>query len=152
LLSPHGRLHLKQTVRLLEQTIEQVGTGNAPRRVAIYKFQKGQSGNPAGRPSRPEARKIFVDVKAAARELTQEAIDTLSAIMKNPKTPAAARVSAASAVLDRGHGRPAQAVAVSVLDWDLDRLNDAQLAQFREILIALGAGMELATLPPPLEE
>ena len=116
-------------------------------------FKKGQSGNPGGRRRRPEARKLYADVKAAARALTQDAIDTLSAIMKDPKAPAAARVSAASAVLDRGHGKPAQAVAVSVLDWDLDKLTDTQLGQFREILVALGAGSERElALPPPLEE
>jgi hypothetical protein len=34
--------------------------------------------------------------------------------MTNPKAPAAARVAAAVAVLDRGWGRPPQAVAVAV--------------------------------------
>jgi hypothetical protein len=117
-------------------------------------FKKGQSGNPGGRRRRPEARKLYADVKAAARELTQDAIDVLAAIMRDPRAPAAARVSAASAVLDRGHGKPAQAVGVSILDWapDLDRLSDQQLQQFREILMTLGVGeqTELA-LPPPLE-
>lgn len=35
-------------------------------------------------------------------------------VMTNPKAPAAARVAAAVAVLDRGWGRPPQAVAVAV--------------------------------------
>jgi hypothetical protein len=32
--------------------------------------------------------------------------------MRDDEQPAASRVSAASAILDRGHGRPAQAVTV----------------------------------------
>jgi hypothetical protein len=74
------------------------------------------SGNPSGRPKRPEtieARRIVADVKAAAQELTQEAIDTLKAVMKDPKAPPSARVSAATAILDRGHGKPHQAAEVT---------------------------------------
>jgi hypothetical protein len=55
-----------------------------------------------------EARQIVVDMKAAARERTQEAIDALAAVMNDPKSPPAARVSAATALLARGHGRPHQ--------------------------------------------
>src|SRR5277367_856311 len=42
-------------------------------------WKKGESGNIAGRPKRPEAieaKKIVADVKAAAREHTQDALDT----------------------------------------------------------------------------
>ena len=38
------------------------------------------------------------------------AIKTLSDIMINPKAPAAARISAACALLDRGYGKPLQTV------------------------------------------
>jgi hypothetical protein len=96
-------------------------------------FKKGQSGNPRGRPQRPEVRKFFVDVRAAAREVTQEAISTLAAIMKDQKAPAAARISAAVALLDRGHGRPFQAVDVK-LDWDPNPLTDEELMTLERIL------------------
>jgi Family of unknown function (DUF5681) len=65
-------------------------------------FQKGRSGNPGGRP------KVVAEVKELAREHTTEAIQTLVSIMANPKSPPAARVSAANALLDRGYGKPPQ--------------------------------------------
>jgi hypothetical protein len=99
-------------------------------------FRPGVSGNPGGRPKRPQTidrRKLFADVKAAARELTQDAIDTLASVMKDPKAPAAARISAAVVLLDRGHGRPFQAVDVKV-DCNLDQLTDEELYTLDRIL------------------
>jgi len=79
-------------------------------------FRAGKSGNPGGRPKRPqtiEARKVIADVKAAAKELTPDALDTLKAAMTAPTAPWAARVSAALAILDRGWGKPGQAVEIA---------------------------------------
>lgn len=69
-------------------------------------FTKGQSGNPGGRP------KEEAHVRDLARAQTVRAVETLVAIMENKRSPAAARVSAAIALLDRGYGRPAQQVNV----------------------------------------
>src|SRR5262245_17195229 len=65
-------------------------------------FQKGQSGNPGGRP------KEIAEVKELARQHMPAAIDALVSIMNNTKAADAARVSAANALLDRGYGKPPQ--------------------------------------------
>lgn len=107
-------------------------------------FRAGVSGNPGGRPKKPAtiaARRIFITVAAAARALTQEAIDTLAAVIRDEKAPPTARISAAVALLDRGHGRPSQAVDINV-GWDLDRLTEDEL-------VALEGIIERATLPQP---
>jgi hypothetical protein len=68
------------------------------------KFQPGQSGNPGGRP------KVIAEVQALAREHTADAIETLATIMLDKKASAAARVSAASVLLDRGYGKALQTI------------------------------------------
>jgi Family of unknown function (DUF5681) len=96
-------------------------------------FKPGQSGNPHGRPKRPEtieARRVVADVKAAARELTPVAMDTLEKAMRDQKAPWAAKIAAAIAVLDRGWGKPQQTVSanVSILDQMTDDEQKALLA------------------------
>lgn len=46
------------------------------------------------------------EIRSLARSHTEAAIRTLAAIMKQKKAPAAARISAACALLDRGWGKP----------------------------------------------
>ena len=67
-------------------------------------FQPGQSGNPGGRP------KEVGEVRALARQYTAKAIKTLAAIMADESARGSERVAAAVALLDRGFGKPAQAV------------------------------------------
>jgi hypothetical protein len=76
---------------------------------------------------------LFRDVADAARERTQDAIDVLAAIMRDPKAPAAARVSAAQALLDRGYGKPAQAIEVDA-GPDLTHVSDEDLKTLERIL------------------
>lgn len=65
-------------------------------------FEKGKSGNPGGRP------KEIHEVKELARAHTKEAIDRLVHWMRS--NDAKASVSASQALLDRGYGKPAQAI------------------------------------------
>jgi hypothetical protein len=52
-------------------------------------------------------------VRELARKYTVEAIETLVEIMRDEQSPPAVRVAAANALLDRGHGRPPQAIETS---------------------------------------
>jgi hypothetical protein len=86
--------------------------------------------------------------QAAARELTQDAIDTLASVMKDPKAPPAARISAAVALLDRGHGRPTQAVDVAVETYDYSQMTNEQLDELGHLMgmIKVPGGQSLAML------
>lgn len=65
-------------------------------------FQKGQSGNPGGRP------KEDAEIKALARAAGPEAIEKLLELLRGDDRRTA--LAAAQALLDRGYGKPAQAI------------------------------------------
>jgi HEAT repeat protein len=87
-------------------------------------FKPGQSGNPNGRP------KVVAEVRDLARQYAPEALSTLADIMRDSKSPPAARVAAASAVLDRGYGKPSQYIETN--PSFVESLTEAQ----RDALIA----------------
>ena len=67
-------------------------------------FEPGKSGNPGGRG------KFLPYIRELAREQSEIAITTLANLCRDETTPPAARVAAASALLDRGYGKPTQYV------------------------------------------
>ena len=87
----------------------------------MAKFEKGKSGNPGGRP------KVVGEIQELARGYTREAIDTLAAIMRSKKAPAAARAAAANSIIDRGYGRPAQTVQATMTRTDASEMTDEEL-------------------------
>ncbi len=91
------------------------------------RWKPGQSGNPGGRP------KAIIEVAAAAREHTTEAIATLASIMRNTDATASARVSAAAILLERAWGKPAQTMTLK-REGEYKDLTDDEL-----IAIAAGA-------------
>lgn len=96
-------------------------------------FKPGQSGNPSGRP------KSDATIKELAKSHTQEAIETLVEIASNKKASANARVSAATALLDRGWGRPHQyvesvSIGLSYTDFLEESAKQAEEESLQSIL------------------
>lgn len=72
------------------------------------KFKSGESGNPGGRPAG------YGEIRDIARQHTDTAINTLVKVMNDSDATPSARVGAATALLDRGWGRPAQTIEATI--------------------------------------
>ena len=69
-------------------------------------FQRGQSGNPGGRPKLPaEMREMF-------RAKAPEAFEVLSRHLQSPDAKVA--IAAATQILDRAYGRPTQSIDANI--------------------------------------
>lgn len=95
------------------------------RKQAVARFQKGVSGNPGGRPKKGAEKGIKFDTRinsalrealktmskadlvALARSHAPEAVQTLLDCLRDPRH----RVAAATALLDRGYGKPQVEIA-----------------------------------------
>ena len=114
-------------------------------------FVKGRSANPGGRPKDPPVPPVYApDLTAAdrrlipnlvveARKYSALAIDTLVELTKN-KYSSSTRHTAATALLDRGYGRPAQSLdlhlSADAITKRLSDMTDAELAALEQRMIA----------------
>jgi hypothetical protein len=114
-------------------------------------FIKGRSGNPAGRPRNPPLlaeyapdpaaadRRIIPNVVVEARKYSALAIDTLVELTKD-HYPGSTRYNAATALLDRGYGRPAQSLdlhlSADAITKRLSDMTDVELAALEARIIA----------------
>ena len=98
-------------------------------------WAKGQSGNPGGRT------RILEAVRDIARESTTLSIETLRAITADTDAPHAARVSAATALLDRAWGKPMQGHAVLAVSApkSVREMSDGELMAMMERKVASAA-------------
>lgn len=79
------------------------------------KKMKSKRKPPPPGPGRPKGsrNKVTIELAEAAQEYTEEALETLIRICRSGKSEAA-RVAAACALLDRGHGKPKQQIQANM--------------------------------------
>ena len=101
-------------------------------RDAAGMFVAGNRANPGGRP------KAVVEVVELARTHTVAAISTLAEVAANHKAPPAARVAAASVLLDRGWGKAPQTVEHTGTVKFEDMTPEQRTGRIAELMAQLG--------------
>jgi hypothetical protein len=100
-------------------------------------FKPGQSGNPGGRP------RAVASLQIEARRHMGMALKVLAEIAKRGEKEAS-RVAAATALLDRGFGRPIQSMEMRIdeglLNKRLSEMSAEELIAFEERLRVMGVG------------
>ena len=121
-------------------------------------FVKGRSGNPSGRAKSPPKfapdtddpdgadRRTVGNLVIEARKFSGLAVDTLVELTKDNHTDST-RFAAATALLDRGYGRPAQSLdlhlSADAITKRLSDMTDAELAALEARMITIPAALAL---------
>ena len=130
-------------------------------------FKKGQSGNPSGLPKTPPVllefapntddpdgadRRTVGNLVVEARKYSGLAVDTLVELTKNTHTDST-RYAAATALLDRGYGRPAQSLdlhlSADAITKRLSDMSDAELAALEARMITVPGSLALEHADEP---
>lgn len=89
--------------------------------------------------------KSNTELRSLAQQYTAQAIETLAEIMQSADASFGVRIVAANSLLDRGHGKPAQAV-----ELELEHIDDESAKHRKSIIDKLREkhlNIELASLP-----
>lgn len=89
--------------------------------------------------------KTIKEIQSLARNHTDAAVKVLAGIMNQTNCTPAARVAAATALLDRGWGKPAQTVDMTVRRQIAKELSDDELA---DIAVGSSDGVAEPALDP----
>ena len=127
-------------------------------------FVKGRSGNPGGRPKIPPEfapstsgsagadRRTVGNLVVEARKFSGLAVDTLVDLTKDNHADST-RFAAATALLDRGYGRPAQSLdlhlSADAITKRLSDMTDAELAALEARMITIPGSLALEHADEP---
>ena len=84
------------------------GRNTMSRRTGNGRFQKGESGNPGGRPKLP------ADIREAFKAKAPQALEVLTRCLQSGDDRVA--MMAAQAILDRGYGKPTQSIDANLTE------------------------------------
>jgi hypothetical protein len=94
-------------------------------------FKKGESGNPGGRPKLP------ADIREAFKARAPEALEVLTRCLQSDDDRVA--MMAAQAILDRGYGKPIQAIDANINEGAVRYVEVPRKAESAEAWLQLQA-------------